>query len=98
MQRPPLAHRSIFSPFLLLVLATICPLAAADPKPAEILKDMERVADWQIANPSKHAVHDWTQAPFFLGLTNLHQVSGEAKYLTALNSLASSLPTVPAPA
>ncbi len=54
----------------LLLLATVCPLAAADLKPAEILHSMQRVADWQLANPSTHAVHDWTQAPFYLGLVN----------------------------
>ena len=39
---------------LLVVLGAISPLAAADPQPAEILTDMRRVVDWQIANPSKH--------------------------------------------
>ncbi len=91
------ASRSVFGKFLLIVLATICPLAAADPKPAEILKDMTRVADWQIANPSKHAIHDWTQAPFFLGLSNLHQVSGETKYRDALDSFGKQLAYGPGP-
>jgi len=58
--------------------------AAADPKPAEVLREMKRVADWQIANPSKHKITDWTQAPFFLGLFNLHQVSGDDRYLESL--------------
>lgn len=89
--------RSRFRKFLLLLLATICPLAAADPRPAEILKDMQRVADWQLANPSKHKIHDWTQAPFFLGLANLYQVSGEAKYLEALDSFGKQLGYGPGP-
>ena len=97
MQRPNQARRSIFGNLLLLLLTTICPLSAADPQPAEILKDMERVADWQIANPSKHKIHDWTQAPFFLGLANLHQVSGEAKYLEALDSFGRQLAYGPGP-
>lgn len=54
-------------------------------EPAEVIRDMKRVADWQLANPSKHAPHDWTQAPFFLGLFNLHQVSGDSRYLDGLN-------------
>jgi len=57
----------------------------ADPAPAGVLGEMKRVADWQIANPSKHKITDWTQAPFFLGLFNLHQVSGDARYLEALS-------------
>ena len=82
---------------MLGLLATITTLSAADPKPAEILKDMQRVADWQIANPSKHPVYDWTQAPFFLGLSSLHQVSGEGKYLQALDSFGKQLGYGPGP-
>lgn len=89
------------SPFvgqiLLLVLAAVSPLMAADPKAADIVVDMKRVADWQIANPSKHAIHDWTQAPFFLGLSNLHQVTGDGKYLEALDGFGKNLSYGPGP-
>jgi rhamnogalacturonyl hydrolase YesR len=81
----------------LLLLATLSPLLAADPTPASILIDMKRVADWQIANPSKHEIHDWTQAPFFLGLTHLHQVSGDARYLEAADSFGKQLAYGPGP-
>jgi rhamnogalacturonyl hydrolase YesR len=94
MHRP---QRSIFGKSLLFALAIISPLAAADPKPGEILQDMTRVADWQIANPSQHKIYDWTQAPFFLGLSALHQVSGEAKYLEALDSFGKQLSYGPGP-
>ncbi len=90
-------RRFVFGKFLLLALATVSPLAAAEPKPAEIYQDMKRVADWQISNPSPHAVHDWTQAPFYLGLVNLHQVSGEAKYLDALDSFGKKISYGPGP-
>ncbi|MEY3896376.1 MAG: hypothetical protein RLZZ214_1896, partial [Verrucomicrobiota bacterium] len=91
------SRRFTFGKLALIFLATVCPLAAADPKPAEILKDMKRVADWQIANPSKHKIHDWTQAPFFLGLSALHQVSGDASYLEALDSFGKQLAYGPGP-
>ena len=81
----------------LALLGSALGVAAAEPKPAAILKDMQRVADWQLANPSKHAVHDWTQAPFYLGLVNLHQVSGEAKYLEALTGFGQQLAYGPGP-
>lgn len=93
----PPRHRTIVGQFLLLVLATVSPLAAADPKAADIVTDMKRVADWQIANPSKHPIHDWTQAPFFLGLSSLHQVSGDAKYLEALAGFGKQLSYGPGP-
>ncbi|MEO7100817.1 MAG: glycoside hydrolase family 88 protein [Luteolibacter sp.] len=90
-------HPSIFGRFILLALATVGPLAAADPKPDEILRDMKRVADWQLANPSKHALYDWTQAPFFMGLANLHQVSGEEHYQEALDEFGKKLNYGPGP-
>jgi hypothetical protein len=90
-------HRSTLGKVLLFTLATVSPLFAADPKPEEIVKDMKRVADWQIENPSKHAVHDWTQAPFFLGLASLHQVTGDAKYLEALDFFGKQLSYGPGP-
>jgi rhamnogalacturonyl hydrolase YesR len=65
------------------VIGTVSQLPAA-PTADQVLTDMKRVADWQLANPSKHAVHDWTQAPFFLGLSALHHVSRDSKYLDAL--------------
>ena len=89
--------RSVFGKFLILVLATVSPLVAADPKPDAILNDMKRVADWQIANPSKHAVHDWTQAPFFLGLASLRQVTGDGRYLAALDQFGKKLSYGPGP-
>lgn len=81
----------------IIVMATISPLLAADPKPEQILQDMKRVADWQIANPSKHAIHDWTQAPFFMGLASLYQVSGDARYLEALDGFGKQLAYGPGP-
>ena len=97
MQPSIASRRSIVGKLAVVLLATISPLAAADPKPADILKDMKRVADWQIANPSKHKIHDWTQAPFFLGLSALHQVSGDTKYLEALDSFGKQLAYGPGP-
>lgn len=78
-------------------IAATASLSAADPTPAAILKDMKRVADWQLANPSKHPVHDWTQAPFFLGLGNLHQVSGEATYRDAMDGFGKQIGYGPGP-
>jgi len=57
---------------------------AAEPTTTEVLGDMKRVADWQIAHPSKHGITDWTHGPFFLGIFNLHQVSDDDHYLKAL--------------
>ncbi len=89
--------RPKLSKILAVALAASSTLLAADPKPAGIIADMKRVADWQIANPSSHPIHDWTQAPFFLGLSNLNQVSGEAKYLEALDGFGKALSYGPGP-
>ncbi len=81
---------------LLLALTSVT-IRAADPKPADIIADMKRVADWQIANPSSHPIHDWTQAPYFMGLESLHQVSGDAKYLEAVDGFGKKLSYGPGP-
>jgi unsaturated rhamnogalacturonyl hydrolase len=83
--------------FLPILFAAALPLAAADPQPEAILRDMRRVADWQLANPSAHPLHDWTQAPFFLGLESLHQVSGDARYLAAVEQFGRQLGYGPGP-
>ncbi len=87
----------VFGKALLFLLAAVTPLVAADPQPAAILKDLRRVADWQLANPSKHPLYDWTQAPFFMGLENLHQVSGDARYLDALKQFGQQVAFGPGP-
>ena len=82
----------------LLFAAALSSLSAAtEPLPAEVLRDMKRVADWQLANPSKHGVDEWTQAPFFMGLANLHQVSGEAAYLAAVDQFGKTVAYGPRP-
>ena len=82
---------------LAIAISASASLFAADPKPAEIIESMKRVADWQLENPSKHPVYDWTQAPFFLGLASLNQVTGEAKYLEALDGFGKQLAYGPGP-
>jgi unsaturated rhamnogalacturonyl hydrolase len=53
-------------------------------QPAAILKIMERVADWQLANPSQHKSTDWTQAAGDAGIMALAGISGDAKYRDAM--------------
>jgi len=70
-----------------LSIFSVClPRLAAKPATEDIIHSMKRVADWQMENPSKHPITDWTQAPFFLGLYNLHQVSQDGRYLKALEA------------
>lgn len=79
------------------LLAATSLAQAAEPTAESVLTDMKRCADWQIANPSKHAIHDWTQAPYFLGLYNLYQVSGDEKYRTALDGFGRRIGYGPGP-
>lgn len=45
---------------------------------------MHRVADWQLAHPSRHRTTDWTQGAYFAGLSALAALSPEARYEKAL--------------
>lgn len=82
---------------LLAALTSCSTMLAAEPNTASIINDMKRVADWQIENPSKHEVSNWTQAPFFLGLSNLYQVTGDKKYLDALDGFGKQVVYGPGP-
>ncbi len=56
--------------------------AAMEPK--DVLAVMQRVADWQLANPSKHKATDWTQGAGDAGFMALAGISGDAKYRGAM--------------
>ncbi|MCF7954293.1 MAG: glycoside hydrolase family 88 protein [Phycisphaerae bacterium] len=53
-------------------------------QPAQIKTVMTRVADWQLANPSKHETTDWTHGALFAGLTAHAQMAETNKYHNAL--------------
>jgi rhamnogalacturonyl hydrolase YesR len=53
-------------------------------EPAAILNVMERVADWQLANPSRHKPADWRQGASFAGMMALAGISGDNKYRDAM--------------
>jgi unsaturated rhamnogalacturonyl hydrolase len=53
-------------------------------QPAQITSVMAKVADWQLANPSKHPTAHWTHGALFAGLTAWAQMDGGEKYYNAL--------------
>jgi len=60
------------------------PAQSADLSPKAVLDVMQRVADWQLANPSKHKLTDWTQGAGDAGFMALAGISGDAKYRNAM--------------
>ena len=79
-------------------VAALCPLATGqaqdspgmsnDIKPAAVLAVMERVADWQLANPSVYPATDWTQGAGDTGMMALAGISGNRKYRDAMVQMA----------
>jgi unsaturated rhamnogalacturonyl hydrolase len=55
--------------------------------PESVLSAMERVADWQIENPSEHPVTDWTQGAGYAGFMALAGISGNPRYRDAMLSV-----------
>lgn len=53
-------------------------------KQKETLSIMERVADWQLANPSSHKPDQWTQAAGYTGIMALANLSEDPKYRDAM--------------
>jgi unsaturated rhamnogalacturonyl hydrolase len=80
----------------LLFLQSGCaqPRAAADQNPSAKQKAtlglMEKVADWQLANPSKHKPNLWTQAAGYTGMMALADLSRKPIYREAMISMGES--------
>ncbi len=55
-----------------------------DISPKSVLDVMQRAADWQLANPSKHKSTDWTCGAGDAGFMALAGISGDAKYRDAM--------------
>ena len=55
--------------------------------PQTVLNVMQRVADWQLANPSTHKPTDWTCGAGDAGMMALAGISGDAKYRDAMLAL-----------
>ena len=53
-------------------------------EPVAIKAVMKKVADWQLANPSKHNTADWTYGAFYTGLTAWAQMADTDTYYDAL--------------
>ena len=54
---------------------------------ADIMNVMTAVADWQIANPSRHNLTDWTTGAYWAGLTEFARIYKTDKYLEELKRL-----------
>src|SRR5271154_7052821 len=78
--------------FILATLAANFQLRAqtnsSDITSQAILTVMQRVANWQIANPSAHKPTDWTVGAGDAGLMALAGISGDIKYRNAAMAIA----------
>jgi rhamnogalacturonyl hydrolase YesR len=66
------------------LLAAGARLCGQIPDPASVLAKMEKVADWQLSNPSAHAPTDWTQAAGDAGFMALAGISANPAYRDAM--------------
>jgi len=51
---------------------------------ANVLATMRRVADWQLANPSRHKTTDWTHGALYAGMMALAGITEDPKYAEAM--------------
>jgi len=78
---PAAAPAPASAPIAANVTATPTP---AQSTPAAVLQIMEKVADWQLANPSKDAKDGWIYAAFYTGVMALNREAADAKYHDAM--------------
>jgi rhamnogalacturonyl hydrolase YesR len=66
------------------LLAAGARLCGQIPDPASVMTTMEKVADWQLSNPSAHSTTDWTQAAGDAGFMALAGLSANPAYREAM--------------
>lgn len=82
----PNPRRTVLALAAIAVLADTARAAAPPPAPtpARVLSAMERVADWQLANPASTDPTDWTQAAGYAGMMALAGVSESPRFRDAM--------------
>lgn len=63
------------------------PAFGADIDRQAVRKVMTAVADWQLAHPSGHPPHDWTQAAFYTGMMAFTTVTTDPKYIASMREM-----------
>ncbi len=53
----------------------------------EIVNRLEKAAKWQFENPSPHGALEWHCAPFYMGLSDLYEITGNKKYIRYVKSV-----------
>lgn len=88
-------YRHIFSAGILMLisLSTLC---AQDIQPQDVMREMKRVADWQIENFDKmmpftgketHHPLDWTNGALYVGMVKWADMAGDEKYYEWLKAI-----------
>ena len=52
-----------------------------------VLVTMQKVADWQLANPGKYGPKHWAQTAFYPGVMALGRIDGGGKYIEAMKAI-----------
>lgn len=56
-------------------------------QPAEIMRALQQVADWQLAHPSTHPPLEWTMGAEYAGMVAWGELSSNPKYLLAMRGV-----------
>ncbi|HEX7570740.1 MAG TPA: glycoside hydrolase family 88 protein, partial [Verrucomicrobiae bacterium] len=78
-------------------LVTLTTSLPSDIKPMPVLAAMQRVADWQLANPARERATGWVQGAGYAGMMALAGISGDPKYRDAMLAMGATNGWQPAP-
>lgn len=73
--------------FILSIILLMYDVQADDFREKQILKRLKKAAEWQFQNPSPFGALEWHPAPFYMGLTDLSEITGDKKYLDAVKKI-----------
>lgn len=80
---------------ILLIIGISGQLIAQKPSDKDIKKSMLKAYKWQQKNPN-HALNDWTNGAYYIGITKAYQSTENKTYLKGLKSMAESIDWMPA--
>ncbi|VGO12537.1 Unsaturated rhamnogalacturonyl hydrolase YteR [Pontiella desulfatans] len=69
------------------LLITSCSAVSDIFEPREIVLRMEKAAQWQLDHPAKFDVLEWHWAPFYMGLSDLTETTGDRKWIDEVKKM-----------
>ncbi len=76
-------HSALFTSLLVTAFSSVADVF----EPADIVSRMEKAAQWQLDHPAPFDALEWHCAPFYMGLSDLSETTGDRKWLESVKAI-----------